>query len=642
MEKYKMTLDLNVLNHLGLNLYSNAPAVLSEVIANAWDADATEVVINCSQEEDVITIIDNGCGMTIEDINNKFLCVGYQKRKNGEAKTRQLGRAVMGRKGIGKLSLLSIADTIKIYSKKDDEKNAFCMSRDDIEREITSTNRSYAPREIEFEDFPFETGTKIVIRNFKKNINRTAEFLRKRLARRFSVIGKDFNIILCGAPITIEDRDFYRKIQFVWPIGEFDVAAFCQYPNISIQPPLDGKISEKYKISGWIGSAEKPSDLDGNNKISIITRGKLAQEDLLASFGEGGVYASYLIGEIHADFLDDDNASDISTSNRQQYIEDDERYQVLKSHTYKLLKSIQSKWTDLRKEKATERVTSSSPIIKEWYESLGTGSKKYAKKLFAAIETMHFDGDNEKKREFLRYGILAFERLKISEKLESIDNEDLITDILKFGEIFADLQEIEATLYWEIANERVKIIRSLANSCDANAKEKVLQKHIYDNLWLLNPSWERATRGSERLEQSVTKEFNDIEANLSDDERAGRLDIRYRNTSGVHVIVELKRYQPTYKVDVYDLHRQIDKYRSALKKCLKSIDRENEPITAICIIGEGVLPSEMSLKEANDKLAGSGRIITYDTLIHNALESYSEYMDREARVGKLRALIDQI
>ncbi len=642
MEKYKMTLDLNVLNHLGLNLYSNTPAVLSEVIANAWDADATEVVINCSQEEDVITIIDNGCGMTTEDINNKFLCVGYQKRKNGEAKTRQLGRAVMGRKGIGKLSLLSIADTIKIYSKKDDEKNAFCMSRDDIEREITSTNRSYAPREIEFEDFPFETGTKIVIRNFKKNINRTAEFLRKRLARRFSVIGKDFNIILCGAPITIEDRDFYRKIQFVWPIGEFDVAAFCQYPNISIQPPLDGKISEKYKISGWIGSAEKPSDLDGNNKISIITRGKLAQEDLLASFGEGGVYASYLIGEIHADFLDDDNASDISTSNRQQYIEDDERYQVLKSHTYKLLKSIQSKWTDLRKEKATERVTSSSPIIKEWYESLGTGSKKYAKKLFAAIETMHFDGDNEKKREFLRYGILAFERLKISEKLESIDNEDLITDILKFGEIFADLQEIEATLYWEIANERVKIIRSLANSCDANAKEKVLQKHIYDNLWLLNPSWERATRGSERLEQSVTKEFNDIEANLSDDERAGRLDIRYRNTSGVHVIVELKRYQPTYKVDVYDLHRQIDKYRSALKKCLKSIDRENEPITAICIIGEGVLPSEMSLKEANDKLAGSGRIITYDTLIHNALESYSEYMDREARVGKLRALIDQI
>lgn len=31
---YKMTLDLNVLNHLGINLYSNVPAVIAEVVAN--------------------------------------------------------------------------------------------------------------------------------------------------------------------------------------------------------------------------------------------------------------------------------------------------------------------------------------------------------------------------------------------------------------------------------------------------------------------------------------------------------------------------------------------------------------------------------------------------------------------------------
>lgn len=637
-----MSLDLNVLNHLGLNLYSNTPAVLSEVIANSWDADASKVSIHCNQEEDIITIIDNGCGMTLEDINRKFLCVGYQKRKNGEAITPIYKRPVMGRKGIGKLSLLSIADTIKIYSKKDGEQNAFCLSREDIEREITSQNHVYSPTEVEFEDFEYETGTKIIIRKFKKNINRTSEFLRRRLARRFCIIGRNFDIILNGEMISPKDRDFFGKVQFLWPIGNFDVSGLSTFPNIDIQPQLSGDINDSYHISGWIGTAEKPSDLGENNKISIVSRGKLAQEDILASYGEGGVYASYIIGEIQADFLDSDEEKDISTSNRQQYIEDDERYQALKAHIFKLLKNVKNKWTDLRKEKATERVTNSSPVIKEWYDGLSTGSRKYAKKLFAVIETMHFDGDNEKKREFLRYGILAFERLKISEKLESIDNDDLISDLLKFGEVFADLQEIEASLYWEIANERVKVIRSLADSCDTNAKEKVLQKHIYDNLWLLNPSWERATRGSERLEQSVAKEFKDLEADLSEEERTGRLDIRYRNTSGVHVIVELKRYQPTYKVDVYDLHRQIDKYRNALKKCLKAIGRENEPITAICIIGEGVLPPEMSLEEANNKLAGSGRIITYDMLIHNALESYSEYLEREAKVGKLRALIDQI
>lgn len=39
--KFQMSINLQVLNHLGLNLYSNTSAVLSEVVANAWDADAT-------------------------------------------------------------------------------------------------------------------------------------------------------------------------------------------------------------------------------------------------------------------------------------------------------------------------------------------------------------------------------------------------------------------------------------------------------------------------------------------------------------------------------------------------------------------------------------------------------------------------
>ena len=38
-KKLTLDIDLNVLNHLGLYLYSNVPAVLAELIANAWDAD---------------------------------------------------------------------------------------------------------------------------------------------------------------------------------------------------------------------------------------------------------------------------------------------------------------------------------------------------------------------------------------------------------------------------------------------------------------------------------------------------------------------------------------------------------------------------------------------------------------------------
>lgn len=635
-----MRLDLNILNHLGLNLYSNTPAVLSEVIANSWDADASVVKITCNQEDDLITIVDNGNGMDLNDINDKFLCVGYRKRDNGENISPKYRRRVMGRKGIGKLSLLSIADNIEIYSKKDDSRNAFCMARADIEREINETNSTYSPREIPFVDFDFATGTKIEIRGFKKNINRTPEFLRKRLARRFSVMGTDFQISINDVPVTFADRAYFDKLQFVWTIGTLSKTLQEKFPSDSLQGSLNEKVSDRYSIHGWIGAVDRPSDLEDNNKISVIARGKLAQEDILSSYNEGGIYASYLIGEIYADFLDLDDERDISTSNRQQYIEDDERYRLLIAHVSALLKEIKNKWTDLRKEHATQRILTDNPAIKEWYDNLKSNTKKYAKKLFSTIETMHFDKGEESKKELLKYGILAFERLKVAEKLDFIENEG-IEDIVKYGEIFSDLQDIEATLYWEIANERVKVIRQLAESCDSNAKERVLQKHIFDNLWLLNPAWERATKGSERFEEKVVTEFGNVTASLTDEEKRGRFDIRYRSSAGKHIIIELKRYIPTYKVDIYDLHRQIDKYKSALRKCLRDIGRENEPIEAICIIGDKVL-NDMTISEANEKLKGDGRILSYDLVINDSLESYQEYLESQKEVGKLKELIDKI
>lgn len=95
--KYEMTISLQIVEHLGLNLYSNTSAVISEAVANAWDADAKTVEITL--EKDCITIKDDGCGMDTDDINNKYLTVGYQKRHLVPI-TPMLNRKVMGRKGI--------------------------------------------------------------------------------------------------------------------------------------------------------------------------------------------------------------------------------------------------------------------------------------------------------------------------------------------------------------------------------------------------------------------------------------------------------------------------------------------------------------------------------------------------------------
>ena len=58
----EMKIDLSVLEHLGMNLYSTIPAVLSEVVANAWDADAVNVKVQFDKEANQISIEDNGSG----------------------------------------------------------------------------------------------------------------------------------------------------------------------------------------------------------------------------------------------------------------------------------------------------------------------------------------------------------------------------------------------------------------------------------------------------------------------------------------------------------------------------------------------------------------------------------------------------
>ncbi len=141
--------------------------------------------------------------------------------------------------------------------------------------------------------------------------------------------------------------------------------------------------------------------------------------------------------------------------------------------------------------------------------------------------------------------------------------------------MFTNLDDIEATLYHQIARERVQVIRTLRERVEESAREKAIQQHLFDHLWLLDPSWERAAT-SEYMESRLQKEFEEIDAGLSEEERAGRVDIKYRTASGKHIIVELKKADRVLSTPV--LQNQVMKYRSAIRKLLAAVGRPNEPI----------------------------------------------------------------
>lgn len=646
---YKMTLDLNVLNHLGINLYSNVPAVIAEVVANSWDADALNVWIEIDKAGGRIVITDDGFGMTLKDINDKYLTVGYQKRANAaDRETPVQKRHVMGRKGIGKLSLFSIADVIEVQSIKDGQRNGFRMSSEGIQLAIKRENgvADYHPDPVDPSEIGIAAGTRIILTRIKKDLAQTSAGLRKRLSRRFGIIGDEFHfsIKVDGEPVTIDDRDYFHKLQYLWRYGDDSEKYMKWSKNLEKDNLRDGKIAgADFKVTGWIGTSKESGQLkdkeDNLNRIMIMVRGKLAQEDILEEFAEGGVYASYVIGEINADFLDMDGKDDIATTSRQKIIEDDPRYQALRTFIQTELKNIQNLWTSYRNEQGTKKAEQ-IPAIKEWLKELSPDHRRKANSLFGKINQLRVDSEDER-RSLFKHAVLAFESLRYKENLEALDTISL-DNLAALTEVFVNLDDIEATLYHQIVNERVQVIKTLKEKVEDNALEKVVQEHLFQHLWLLDPSWERAT-GAAYMEERVKTEFDKIDGKLSDNEKSGRIDIKYTTTSGKHVVVELKRANRV--VSTTEIIEQLTKYRTALRKLLREAGREKEPIEFVCIVGKDLKDwaEEDGRQVSEDQLkAIDARVVQYTRLIDGAYKQYQQFLDKSEQVGRVSKLIKSI
>lgn len=644
--KYEMTLSMSVIDHLGLNLYSSTPAVLSEVVANAWDADAEKVEIVYRSNR--VTITDDGHGMDIDDMNEKFLTVGYRRRDHQPVLTHKHKRHVMGRKGIGKLSLFAIADTIRVESAKtvggSTRKNGFIMRAGDI-REAAAAGEPYHPKPIAPSSVKIDKGTRITITDLNARATALGErALRTRLARRFSIIGAEhkFSVSVNDDAIGVEDRGYFPKVEFLWSIGTVGDRYELQATAAKQKVRLDGVIDKAkgFSVTGWVGTVdERKSIEDVNNTVVLLAWGKLIQEDVLGAVQAGGLYTKYLIGELRADFLDVDKQPDITTSDRQRLKEDDPRYQqILKWFEEKVLRPVEGNWSDWRGQAALQTALE-IPEIKAWHDSLSKDSKRFAGQLFAKIGKFPKDNDEEK-RELYKYTILAFEKLRLREALTAIEGISDNADMSVIQAVFDGVDELEAVGYYDIAKGRLEVIDAFSKIVPAQ-KELVIQKYLYDHLWLLHPSWERSATNA-HIEQAVDKEFKKIDAKLTPEEKAGRVDIRYRTAAGKHIVIELKKYDAS--VNLFKLQEQVQKYRSGLEKLLRTkFPSEPREIEVIVLHGKPLSPETVDEQQRKELLRPlNARAIPYDTLIKESLDAYKDYLEVNKRLSKLAELIEQL
>lgn len=268
---FRFNISLQVLNHLGRNLYRNFITVLGEAISNSWDADASNVWVEIDKDNNTMSICDDGIGMSEKDFQDKFLKIGYTKRSTGQSKTRK-GRPFIGRKGIGKLALLSCAKNITILSKvKGGELVGGVINNEELDQaikdDLNSNEYSLGTPSAEAfnqsETLLQERGTLIIFDQLNDGIRNRIEYICKLVALhfRFSLIDKEFSIYINGKLVTAKAlSDLAAATEFIWTTDDFNdpFLNLCRAKEVKEVSSL--RVQGDLPFSGFIASVQKPKN----------------------------------------------------------------------------------------------------------------------------------------------------------------------------------------------------------------------------------------------------------------------------------------------------------------------------------------------------------------------------------------------
>lgn len=374
---------------LGKGLYSNHWTAISELVANGLDAQANcvKIYINMiDKEHSTIEIMDNGTGMSYEDLANKYVLIGKDKRAD-DTVDEKLKNQFMGRKGIGKLAALYLSNKYYLLSKtKEYGEGAWCLDASNVDgSDIPHLDRCHLKSiNIEAKEAwnVFETGTMIRLTNVNlTNFGvKSIEGFKARLADFYLLdeLGSKIEVaIIQNTGDKIKFTEVKKSIAFKNMCVFYantqndlsnrlaesikmpsDIPEIAEKERTVEKVPADffevsgkqkffdddgNEIALPYKLTGWVGihtsiKKEEASRNDEDflknktyrpNQLRLYVRRKLAVENFLDYIKNTQAFSNYIEGEISFDILDNNQLEDIATSNRQGFIEDDDRIILL-------------------------------------------------------------------------------------------------------------------------------------------------------------------------------------------------------------------------------------------------------------------------------------------------------------------------
>jgi hypothetical protein len=508
---YQMRISRMTVDKLGVRLYDTVSAVVAELVANGYDADASIVRVSLplattlARREKVkgvwvdsgyvIEVKDDGHGMTPEEARNHFLHVGRERRNHPTqgARSRKLGRPVMGRKGIGKLAPFGICRRIEVISSGGpDTGHGFLTSHFilDYERILADTDE---PVELDAgeldKSYQASSGTIIRLSVFQGKRVPDGVVFARQLARRFTPSA--------SFEVSVHDsRDEHANAISIGPL------------SVPIQPvtkidlatrPVTTEDGERLPVSGWLALAKDAYKDEDTAGVRIYARGKIVgwTRDFEQPAGYTGEFTmrSYLVGEVVAEWLDLDDGEDLVRTDRQGILWDSEYGSAFRIWGAALIKEMGATSREPRRKRVKDLFIEASDIQRLAKDRFGDAAvvdaaMDLASKIggFAAEDELTdpdyvLDLANVILTVAPHTALMkAFEEFEIAAKQGHATVKNVAT-------LFTKTRVAELASYGQIAHERVQVIRKLETIVVTDTKEHEFQRLIADAPWLIEPTW---------------------------------------------------------------------------------------------------------------------------------------------------------
>jgi hypothetical protein len=618
-----------IIDHLGIQMYQSPVAAIAELVSNAWDADAENVAIrlpDALRDQAVITIEDNGIGMTFAECEDRFLNVGWCRRGDDPGQVSPAKRRpILGRKGIGKFAGFGIAGVIQVstVSQENGEKTVFAL---DLASLRSGDYVDISGREINvlehLENDPdrrAQHGTRITLEDLKLSRTPSPKSFAQSMARRFLLQQRvaDFAVTVNGE--SLPDAVDLEKVQFRFPqdyTSDESPAGLTIAQDGWGEETLPNGRSIRWRIYFY----QEPIGEEDLCGVAVFSRNKLAQVPFFFNLAGGlsGQHGQeYLSGQVAADYIDL-LSEDIIATERQRINWEHAEARLLEQWGQTRIKDLLQLWRDRRGEQRRREIEEK---IEGFSTRLATLEKHEQQTLRSAL-TKLASIVTLSKSQFAELAVALLNawdqgrlRALIAELAAQSDpSPDSFMQLLVEADVLVALNVAEAV------KTKLEAVEGLRKMVEAKRLENAVRDYIAPKPYLLDPKWETfaVEKGLKGLLQEAAQE-----ARLHGEVYRGRVDLALR--SGEHLLV-IEFMRPGLTLDWDHLNR-IELYVRTIRTRLKvETARSITRVTGL-IVADGLTERSEVLDKIQSLRADEMLAHTWRSLLEQAENTWRDFLD---------------